>query len=277
MNRRTYLSLGASGVLLGLAGCTGGEDTGESGQEYPPYPDSESTDFSGEGNTVTDSFELSAGGPMILDVQHEGDERFVAFATEDEDGEDFVQGGPTVQAVGPYRGLSIYDLPEATYWLSIEASGEWTATVYDLPVYDDGTGISLPIEREGALGDVIGPIDFGELGDREFSIEFETAEGLNWVDLLDREGETVVTLFEGDNTLGGGGEDGAENESTNGTNTTTNDSDSTSDQSENETNETDEETDSAETEATETIEVSGVGYLSIESGGEWTLSFTDAD
>ena len=271
MNRRQYLSLAATGAVVGVAGCAGDE-----GQQFPPYPDSESTEFSGEGDTVTDPFELVNDGPMILDVRHEGDERFVAFAV-DSESETFVQGGPTVQAVGPYRGSSIHNLPLDEYRLEIEADGEWTATVYDLPAYEDGIGLSLPVERDGALGGVIGPIDFGELSTKQIDIVFDEATGANWVDLVDREGEVVGTLFEGQGATEP--EDDDESESDNSSETdaeSINETDSDS-----ETNETDTETETEEsdasTERSQTLELSGVGYLSIESGTEWTVSVTETE
>jgi len=272
MNRRQYLSVGTTAFALAVAGCMGNDDT----QEFPPYPDSESTEFDGEGDTVTESFELVNDGPMILDVQHEGDDRFVAFAVDEED-EQFVQGGPTVQAVGPYRGSSIHNLALDRYKLEIEADGEWTATVYDLPAYEDGVGLSLPIEHEGALGSVIGPIDFGELSSKQFAIEFEEATEANWVDLVDREGEVAGTLFEGQGPTAPEDEDELETDNSSETG-----EESTNETgSEDETNQTESETDAADstasTEQTQTIDLSGVGYLSVESGTEWTVSITEAE
>jgi len=235
MNRRQYLSVGTTAFALAVAGCMDNDDT----QEFPPYPDSESTEFDGEGDTVTESFELVNDGPMILDVQHEGDDRFVAFAVTDDD-QEFVQGGPTIQAAGPYRGSSIHSLENDRYRLEVEASGEWTATVYDLPAYEDGVGLQIPIEHEGALGDVIGPIDFGEAATRQFHAEFQEASEANIVELLNRGGEFAGTLFDAETT--------AETDSANETAEVT------------------------ETETRQSIEVSGVGYLSIRSGVEWTVS-----
>ena len=266
MNRRQYLSLAATGAVVGVAGCAGDE-----GQQFPPYPDSESTEFSGEGDTVTDSFELINDGPMILDVQHEGDDRFVAFAVDDED-EQFVQGGPTVQAVGPYRGSSIHNLPLDEYRLEIEADGEWTATVYDLPAYEDGIGLSLPVERDGALGGVIGPIDFGELSTKQFDINFDEATEANWVDLVDREGEVVGTLFEGQ------GATEPEDDESETDNSSETDEESTNETDlDDETNRTETDESDASTERTQSLELSGVGYLSIESGTEWTVSITEVE
>ena len=268
MNRRQYLSVGTTAFALAVAGCM---DTGET-QQFPPYPDSESTEFDGEGDTTTDSFELVNDGPMILDVQHEGDDRFVAFAIDDED-EQFVQGGPTVQAVGPYRGSSIHNLPLDEYRIEIEADGEWTATVYDLPAYEDGIGLSLPVERDGALGGVIGPIDFGELSTKQFDITFDEATEANWVDLVDREGEVVGTLFEGQGATEPEDEDELETDNSSDTDEeSTNETDS-----DDETNQTDTDDSTAPTEQTQSIELSGVGYLSVESGTEWSVSIIEPE
>jgi len=250
-------------ALGGIAGCMG-DDTAES---YPPYPDSETTAFSGEGDEITDSFALHADGPLILEVEHDGADRFVAFAVDEN--EDFVPGGPTVQATGPYRGSSIHALAEGTYSLEIEASGEWTATVHDVPAYEDGTGLSLPIEQPGELGGVIGPIDFGEPSDTQITIEFSSDDELNRAELITREGEAVGALVGGRNdTIGGSGDD-AENETT-------------GDDAENETsvdNETETDTETSEEGSSETqvISAGGVGYISLESSGEWTASVSNSE
>ena len=262
MNRRQYLSFGATGVVLGVAGCMG--DT----EEFPPYPDSESFEFSGEGDTTTDHFELVNDGPMILDVQHEGDERFVTYAIDDED--TFVQGGPTVQAVGPYRGSSIHNLELDEYRLEIEADGEWTATVYDLPAYEDGIGHALPFEREGALGSAIGPIDFGEPSQKEIEIRFDEAVESNWVDLVDRNGEIVGTLFEGSGPVT---PDDVESDDTD--NSTDSEDNETADNETNETVEDDADDEPESSEQTQQLDLSGVGYLSVESGTSWTISVTE--
>jgi len=242
MHRRTYLSAAATGGLLGLAGCTNGENGAgvDNEQQYPPYPDSESTEFSGEGETTTDVVEITQDGPTVFEVEHDGDEQFVAFMI-DAESEEFVQGAPTIQAAGPYRGLSIHELPVDSYRVEIEASGEWTATVHDLPVYEDGTGYSLPVERDGELGGVIGPIDFGETSLKQVDIEFHEESEANWVDLVDREGGVVGSLFEGRATVGG-------NESA-----------------------------VEATDTSEQVDIGGVGFLSVESGTTWTISVSEID
>lgn len=229
MNRRHYLSVGATAVTLAVAGCTG---TG-SDQQYPPYPDSESTEFTGEGETVTDSFELVNDGPTLLDVDHTGDEAFGVSIVDDDEDRSPVAATPFV--AGPYTGVSIHNVSVDTYRLEIEASGEWTAIVYDLPAYEDGTGLSVPLSREGTLGGVIGPIDF-DRGLVQFDIEFESTEGANRALLVDREGQTAGALFDSQQM------------------------------------DPENQPDVEEDGISRTLEVGGVGYLAIESTTEWTVS-----
>ncbi len=242
-----------------------GDETAES---YPPYPDSETTAFSGEGDEITDSFDLHNDGPLILEVEHDGDGRFVAFAVDEN--EDFVPGGPTVQATGPYRGSSIHALAEGTYSLEIEASGEWAATVHDVPAYEDGTGLSLPIEQPGELGGVIGPIDFGEPSETQITVEFSGDDELNRAELITREGEPVGALVGGRNDTIGGSDDDAETE------TAADDTDNDETSVDNEA-ESDTETSDAGSSETQVISAGGVGYLSLESSGEWTARVSNSE
>lgn len=231
MNRRQYLLLGAAAGTVGVAGCTG---TG-SDEQFPPYPDSESTEFSGEGDTETDSFEILNDGPTLLDVAHEGDEAFGVSILTDEEQPAAVDSIPPV--TGPYSGVSIHSVEPDTYSLDIEASGEWTATVYDLPAYEDGTGLSLPLDREGAFGAVIGPIDFAG-ATVEFDIRFESTDSVNRALLINRDGETAGALFDSQQ-MDLGNETGVDEDGTN-----------------------------------QTLEVDGVGYLAIESTTGWSASMS---
>jgi len=229
MNRRQYLSLGAASVVLSVAGCIG--DT----EEFPPYPDSESTDFSGEGETITDPFDIQHDGPALLDVEHMGDGDFqVAIVDEDEEP---IKRGFFPLATGPYSGLSIHHAPVDSYRLKIIANDEWTATVHDLPAYEDETGLSLPLSREGAFGDVIGPINFPG-GLVEYDVRFENTAGINRVLLINRQGESVGPLFDSQG-MDPETEPGIDEDGTN-----------------------------------QTLETGGVGYLAIESTTEWTASIT---
>ena len=78
MNRRTYLGLAAVGVAGSVAGCAEATD----GREYPPYPDSNATELSGEGPSTSESFELSLDGPTLIDLEHMGSDNFTVVLDE---------------------------------------------------------------------------------------------------------------------------------------------------------------------------------------------------
>jgi len=261
MNRRTYLGLAATGVVGSVAGCTSAAD----GREYPPYPDSETTELSGDGPGRSDRFEISLDGPTLVDIEHEGSDNFTVVLAEPETADDSgtaavnesrteTNGSSTgtnestvsasdesaetavddsvvasvATAVGPYDGRSLVPVAAGSYVLRVdEADADWTATVYDLPVYEDGVGTGLPIEREGNQYDVIGPIDFGEQSDTEFSFSV-SGEGLHRVFVTDREGSESLTVF----TLNGEGDDSLSQQ------------------------------------------VGGVGYIEVLSFGEWTFELS---
>jgi hypothetical protein len=235
MHRRTYLGLAATGVVGSVAGCA----TASDGREYPPYPDSETTELSGDGTGTSDRFESMLDGPTLVDLEHEGSDNFTVVLAEPETADDesapandstgemngstndanesdepstnestVSPGNETADtkvdesvvatvatAVGPYDGRSLVPVATGSYVLRVvEADAEWTATVYDLPVYEDGVGTSLPIEREGNQYDVIGPVDFGEQSDTEFGFSV-SGEGLHRVFVTDREGSESLTVF----------------------------------------------------------------------------------
>jgi len=228
MQRRTYLGLAVTGVVGSVAGCVSASD----GSEYPPYPDSETVELSGEGVGVSDRFEIALDGPTLVDVEHKGSDNFTVVladpdATDDEtpttngsmgttDDADEPSGNEStvsaanetagtevdesvvasvVTAVGPYDGRSLLPVAAGSYvFRVVEADAEWNATVYDLPAYEDGVGTTLPIEREGEQYDVIGPINFGEQADTEFSLSV-SGEGLHRVFATDREGSESLTVF----------------------------------------------------------------------------------
>lgn len=232
MNRRTYLGLAATGLVGSVAGCSSASD----GTEYPPYPDAETVDLSGEGTGTSEQFEIRQDGPTLVDMEHEGSDNFtVVLADPDTAESETNESEPTsneseptsnesvdsggnetaemeiddsvvssvVTVVGPYDGRTLLPVAAGSYVLQIlEADAEWTATVYDLPAYDDGVGTSLPIKREGDLYDVIGPINFGEQAETEFSFSV-TGPGLHRVFVTDREGSDSLQVT----SMNGDGED----------------------------------------------------------------------
>lgn len=213
MQRRTYLGLAATGLAGSVAGCTSAAD----GSEYPPYPDSETIELSGDGPGTTERFEITLDGPALVDAKHEGSDNFIvvldtpdsatdddAATNESDDTETNESSDPAVasvvDAIGPYDGRSLLPVAAGSYVLDVlQADAEWTATIYDLPSYDDGVGVDLPIKREGNQYDVIGPINFGEQTDTEFNFSV-TGDGLHRVFLTDRDGvdSLSVTEFNGD-------------------------------------------------------------------------------
>lgn len=260
MERRTYLGLAATAAAGGIAGCTAASD----GSEYPPYPDSETTELSGDGPGTSDSFDVSLEGPTLIEVEHQGSEDFVVAldnpdvestgagnetaagdsesddsettgnetATGDSEPDDSETEDPVVatvvNAIGPYDGRTLHAVAADSYVLRVlRADDEWNATIYDLPVYDDGVGVTPPIERESQLYDVVGPINFGEQAETDFSFEV-TGNGTHQVFLADREG----TLQQNTANLTG---DGSE---------------------------------------TATLPVGGVGYVELRTTGAWTLEIS---
>jgi len=231
MNRRTYLGLAAAGAVGTIAGCTDAIGS----QEFPPYPDSNSTELSGEQSGTSDAFDVSLDGPTLIDLKHMGSDDFTVVLDEplaedaddnggnetvDDNGNETVDdnGGNSTNerlesgeleegdhinpvatvasAVGPYDGRTLHSVDSGRYVLRVlEADAEWEATVYDLPAYDDGVGIEIPIEQDGEQYDVIGPINF----DAQTTIDFEfsvTGDGLHRVFLTDRTGTESFTVAE---------------------------------------------------------------------------------
>jgi hypothetical protein len=217
MQRRTYLGLAATGVIGSVAGCT----SAANGSEYPPYPDAETIELSGDGPDTTERFEITQDGPTLVDAEHMGSDNFIVvlddpdIETDDETNEsnesnvttestetnestDEAEPDPVVasvvDAIGPYDGRSLLPVSTGSYVLSVlEADAEWTATIYDLPSYEDGVGIDLPLKRESEQYDVIGPINFGEQTETEFSFS-ATGPGLHRVFLTDRDGADSLTV-----------------------------------------------------------------------------------
>ena len=95
----------------------------------------------------------------------------------------------------------------------------------------------MPLDREGAFGAVIGPVDFGG-STVQFDIRFDSTESVNRVLLVDRDGETSGALFDSQR-MDPDTEPGVDEDGTN-----------------------------------QTLQVDGVGYLVIESTTGWTASVT---
>lgn len=158
----------------------GNETTDANGNETSDPNDNETTDTDGnETSDTEDDLEIDAGaGDQINPV--------TAVAS----------------AAGPYNGRTLQSVETGEYVLHvIDADGDWEATVYDLPAYDDGVGIELPIELDGAQYDVIGPINFGEATTVDFEFS-STSEGGHQLFLTDRTGTDshTVTQLDGEDS-----------------------------------------------------------------------------
>jgi len=92
MNRRTYLGFAAAGVVGTVAGCTEATDR----QEFPPYPDSNSTELSGDGPMTSESFELSLDGPTVIELEHMGSDNFTVILDEPPADDNDTDGNETV-------------------------------------------------------------------------------------------------------------------------------------------------------------------------------------
>ena len=221
MDRRTYLGLAAAGAFGTVAGCTDAVGS----QEFPPYPDSNTTELSGEGATTSDAFELSLDGPTLINLEHMGSDNFTVVLDvpqaedTDDSGNETAETGDNsttdglepeeleaddqispvanvASAVGAYDGRTLQSVDAGRYVLrALEADGEWEATVYDLPAYDDGIGTEIPFEQDGEQYDVVGPINF----DVETVVDFEfsvTGDGFHRLFLTDRTGTESFTVAE---------------------------------------------------------------------------------
>lgn len=272
MNRRQFIAGAAISSSGLLAGCLESiDDTPPQSfetSEYPPYPDVETIDFSGDGSG-SEEFEVTHDGPVIVDVAHAGSGDFtvrildseqldetdsteerehessdtenssnesaeagdeIGFEGEEIENWDAIEG-VVAEVTGPFEGQSIHSLDTGSYTFDvIDASDEWEATLHFVPVYDDGSGVGveLPVTNTGVFHSVVGPIDFGELHKTSFS--FESNDGMvQRVYLRDREGEIVYVLFDVDGDV----------------------------------------------EETVSVDVSGIGYVNVETTGSWELTIEE--
>ena len=204
MERRQYLGAAAAGTVVGVGGASAYAVLGSDGSggpppvseaEFPPYPDSEVIERSGEGTGTSEPFELVNEGPTIIEtsVDHTADDIYNVELQSTVD--ETLRG--VVQVQGPFTGrTSIPPVDPGSYELSVlRASGPWEATVYDVPTYDSGTGMDLPFAFSDGLDTVIGPIDFGEPQQVEFVFQVD-GDSRHRLDLVDRTGAIAETLMQ---------------------------------------------------------------------------------
>ncbi|TQQ79834.1 hypothetical protein EGH24_10100 [Halonotius terrestris] len=204
MERRQYLGAAAAGGVVGVAGVSAYTVLGSGGNdgppamveaEFPPYPNSETIERSGSGTGTSEPFELVNEGPTIIDtnVDHSSDDIYNVELRSTTD--ETVRG--VIQARGPFTGrTNVQPVDPGSYELSVlNASGDWEATIYDLPVYEVGTGMEPPFAFADGLDTVVGPIDFGEQSPVEFVFEVDK-DSRHRLDLVDRTGAVQESLVQ---------------------------------------------------------------------------------
>lgn len=205
MKRRQYLGAAAAGGVVGVAGVSAYtvlQTDGVAGPppvaeaEFPPYPEpSEVITRSGEGTGTSEPFELVHEGPTIIEtsVDHDADDIYNIELNSTED--ETIRG--VVQARGPFTGrTNVPPVPPGGYELDVtDAAGSWEATIYDLSVYEDGTGMELPFTFSDGLDTVIGPIDFGDPQPVAFTFEVD-ADSRHRLDIVDRNGVLFDTVIQ---------------------------------------------------------------------------------
>ena len=203
MERRQYLGAAAAGTVVGVGGASAYAVLGSDGSggpppvseaEFPPYPDSEVIERSGEGTGTSEPFELVNEGPTIIEtsVDHTADDIYNVELRSTVN--ETIRG--VIQARGPFTGrTNVPPVDPGPYELNVtNAAGPWEATVYDIPIYEDGTGIDLPLAFSGGLDTVIGPINFGEQTPVNFSFEVDK-DSRHQLGLVDRTGTVQDTLI----------------------------------------------------------------------------------
>lgn len=111
--------------------------------------------FSGSGQTVTDSF--SHGGPaMVVVFEHDGSSNFIVELVNAETGE---TEEILVNKIGETSGaIAIPAGSSDEYRLNIDADGAWSIEVAE-PLPQEGDIEQLPAEASGTGPDVVGPIE----------------------------------------------------------------------------------------------------------------------
>ncbi len=194
MRRRQYLAT-SLGVVATAAGCTA---IGQSSQpdRYEP-----TVSFEGDGQTVSDEFELD-DGVTIAEAVHEGDSNFIVELVPT-DGE---RTALLVNVIGEFDGAAGVLAEPGTYLLDVDADGPWEIDILQ-PEPEAAEAESLPVELEGEGPTWEGPFIFEGLGqatgthegDGNFIVEILTQDAMvpelvfNELDQFD--GETTFDVF----------------------------------------------------------------------------------
>ncbi|MEF8826194.1 MAG: hypothetical protein V5A27_07635 [Halapricum sp.] len=131
-----------------------------------PAPDGASYDYSGTGQTATDSFVLDAG-LVAIDLSHDGERNFIVELVNTETGDETL----LVNTIGGFDGTTALYTPSGEYVLNIEADGDWSGTVRQ-PRYSQAEVVALPDEASRSDYALLGPYQFS--GTTRFTIDAET-------------------------------------------------------------------------------------------------------
>ncbi len=199
--RRVVQIVSLGGLTLPLAGCTndaaeggtesddGGEgsDGGDGGagddgtgnetdDEITTTAGSGQQEFSGNGDALTDDFDIG-GGLTIVEAVHDGGGEFGIRLMPVDDG----NGTLFVDSTGSYDGRTAWHLPGGSYRLSVVAGGDWEVLIQQPR---DESGESPPLSFSGNGNDVHGPFEFdgtyrpsGDYGGDRFIVHFLSATG----------------------------------------------------------------------------------------------------
>lgn len=172
MNRRKLLL--SSGITLStvLAGCSS-DDTddgngngsgngngggnggaiGDEGNGGDEVSEPEPITVSGSGNDVIDDIDI-AGGLVTANAEHSGGDNFIVQLVPNQGDYNTL----FINTIGSYQGVAAELAAEGTYQLSVEAGGDWEI---ELQQPRASSGESLPLEWEGSMPNVYGPVEFG--------------------------------------------------------------------------------------------------------------------
>lgn len=116
--------------------------------------DPDPIEFTGQGVTVTDEFELEAG-PTLIDAGHDGTSTFDVRAVPRENGQDY----SLLTYTGEFDGSTGTFMEDGTYVLYVDADGSWELHLRQ-PHVSENEAEEPPISIEGTGSDWIGPILF---------------------------------------------------------------------------------------------------------------------
>lgn len=113
-------------------------------------------EFTGEGATITDEFELETG-PTLVEGSHGGESTFDVRIVPDESDEDYA----LITRVGEFEGSTGTFIEDGTYLLEVDADGPWELVVRQ-PRAAETEAADPPVSFEGTGTDWIGPILFDD-------------------------------------------------------------------------------------------------------------------